>query len=234
MLNENETRLMMLNGCSRYHLSKTPSLILVLWLFAASAEALARSPAEKSATSEEITAFFKGEKTVLTFVGYSGAEYEDQASMLQQAERILGELDPKSTIVNIGATAEGIGEIYEVAKRKGFVMAGILSAQAKQYNVALSPHVDYVFYVEDAKWGRLLHGTTRLSPTSEAIVENSDIVVGIGGGEIARDELIAARRSGKKVRFIPADMNHQKAREGARGKRLREPTDFRGAAQAAF
>ena len=27
--------------------------------------------------------------------------------MLQQAERILGEFDPKSTIVNIGATAEG-------------------------------------------------------------------------------------------------------------------------------
>jgi hypothetical protein len=67
-----------------------------------------------------------------------------------------------------------------------------------------------------------------------AIVENSDIVVGIGGGEIARDELIAARRSGKKVRFIPADINHQKARESARKKGLPEPTEFRGAAQAAF
>ena len=196
MLNENETRLMMLNGCSRYHLSKTPSLILVLWLFAASAEAFGAVAAEKSATSEEIRAFFKGaKKTVLTFMGYSGAGYEDQASMLQQAERILGEFDPKSTIVNIGATAEGIGAIYEVAKRKGFVTAGIVSAQAKQYKVALSPYVDYVFYVEDALWGGLLKGTTRLSPTSEAIVENSDIVVGIGGGEIARDELIAARRS---------------------------------------
>jgi hypothetical protein len=162
-------------------------------------------------------------------VGYSGAGYEDEASMLQQAERILGEFDPKSTIVNIGATAEGIGAIYEVAKRKGFVTAGIVSAQAKQYKVVLSPHVDYVFYVEDATWGGLLKGTMRLSPTSEAIIENSDIMVGIGGGEIARDELIAARGSGKKVRFIPADMNHQKARESARGKGLPEPTDFRGA-----
>ena len=43
---------------------------------------------------------------VLTFVGYYGAGYEDQASMLQQAERIRGEFDPQSTIVNIGATAE--------------------------------------------------------------------------------------------------------------------------------
>jgi hypothetical protein len=99
--------------------------------------------------------------------------------------------------------------------------------------VILSPYVDHVFYVEDATWGGLLKGR-RLSPTSEAIVENSDIIVGIGGGEIARDELIAARRLGKKVRFIPADMDHQKARESARKKGVPEPADFRGAAQAAF
>ena len=66
------------------------------------------------------------------------------------------------------------------------------------------------------------------------MVENSDIVVGIGGGEVARDELIVARRLGKKVRVIPADMNHQKARESARKKGLPEPTDFRGAAHAVF
>jgi hypothetical protein len=74
--------------------------------------------------------------------------------------------------------------------------------------------------------GGLLKVTMRLSPTPEPIIQNSDIVVGIGGGEIARDELIAARRSGKKVRFIPADMNHQKARESALRKGLAEPTDF--------
>jgi hypothetical protein len=119
----------------------------------ASAEAFDAVAAEKSATSEEITGFFKGgKKTVLTFVGYSGAGYEDQASMLEQAERILGEFAPKSTIVNIGATPDGIGAIYDVAKRKGFVTAGIVSAQAKQYKVALSPYIDYVFYAEDATW----------------------------------------------------------------------------------
>jgi hypothetical protein len=119
---------MMLNRCRRHHLSKTPSLNLILWLFGA--DAFSAVAAEKSATSEEITASFKGaKKTVLTFVGYPGAGYEDQASMLQQAERIRGEFDPKSTIVNIGATAEGVGAIYEVAKRKGFVTAGIVSAR---------------------------------------------------------------------------------------------------------
>ena len=77
--------------------------------------------------------------------------------------------------------------------------SGIVSVQAKQCNVALSPYVDYVFYVEDATWGGFLKGTERLSPTSEAMVENRNIVIGIGGGEVSRDELVAARRSGKKV-----------------------------------
>jgi hypothetical protein len=135
--------------------------------------------------------------------------------------------------VNIGGTSEGIGAIYEVARRNGFVTAGIVSTQAQRYRVRLSPYVDYVFYVEDATWGGLLNGT-RLSPTSEAMVENSDIIIGLGGGEIARDELMAARRLGKKVRFIPADMDHQQARESARKKGLPEPADFRGAAHTAF
>jgi hypothetical protein len=189
----------------------------------------------RTATSTEVRTFFQGTgKTVLTFVGYSGAGYENQAAMLGEAERILAEFDPRKTIVNIGATPEGIGAVYELAKRKGFVTTGIVSAVAKEHNVTLSPHVDHVFYVEDATWGGKLKGTDRLSPTSQAMTENSDIVIGIGGGDVARDELLAARRSGKIVRFVPADMNHQKAQEAARRKGLPLPTDFRGAAHAAF
>lgn len=82
--------------------------------------------------------------------------------------------------------------------------------------------------------GGFVKETKDLSPTSKAIVESSDILIGIGGGEVARDELVAAKRLGKKVRFYPADMNHRKARESAKKKKLPEPTDFRGAAGAAF
>jgi hypothetical protein len=82
--------------------------------------------------------------------------------------------------------------------------------------------------------GGFVTGTKELSPRSKAIVANSDIMVGIGGGEVARDELVAARRLGKQVRFIAADMDHQKARESAHKKNLPEPTDFRGAANAVF
>jgi hypothetical protein len=208
---------------------------LLLCVFALNGAAFGQTVTTKSATVEDIRAFFKGkQKTVLTFVGYSGAGYEDEASLRKHAERILGEYDPAKTIVNIGATPEGIGAIYEIAKRKGFLTTGIVSSQARQYNVKLSPYVDHAFYVEDPTWGGFVAGTKELSPTSKAMVENSDVIIGIGGGEVARDEPVSAKRLGKKVRFIPADMNHQKARESARKKKLPEPTDFRGAAHAAF
>jgi hypothetical protein len=209
--------------------------LLSLCFFALNGAAFAQSAKVESGTIAEIKAFFEAtRKTVLTFVGYSGAGYEDPVAMLAEAERILSETDPNKTVVNIGATSDGIGAIYEIAKRKGFVTTGIVSAQARRYNVAISPYVDHVFFVDDATWGGYLKGTDRLSPTSEAIVHNSDIVIGIGGGEVARDELTAARRLGKDVRFFPADMNHQTAREGAMRKGLLPPTDFRGAAHAAF
>jgi len=208
---------------------------LLLWTLAWSPGAFAQAAVVKRATLEDIKAFFKGkQQTVLTFVGYSGAGYEDEASMRKEAERILSEFDPAKTIVNIGATPNGIGAIYEIAKREGFLTTGIVSSQARRYKVKPSPYVDHIFYVEDKTWGGFVSGTKELSPTSKAMVENSDIIVGIGGGEVARDELVAAKSSGKKVHFIPADMNHQKARESARKKKLPEPTDFRGAANAVF
>ena len=187
------------------------------------------------ATPEEIRAFFTGKgMTVLTFLGYSGAEYENKAMMLEQATRILSKFDPKKTIVNIGATPEGIGAVYETAKREGFLTTGIVSTQAKESNATVSPCVDIVFYVRDSTWGGFRPGTEELSPTSTAMVENSDVLVAIGGGEVARDELAVARQAGKRVQFIPADMNHHIAREKALKKEQPAPTDFRGETAALF
>jgi hypothetical protein len=189
----------------------------------------------KEATIDEIRAFFaRQNKDVVTFVGYSGAEYEDRVAMLKMAGSILDEFKPFKTIVNIGATPEGIGAVYELAKRRGFMTTGIVSTQAKKYKAVLSPCVDYVFYVEDNSWGGFVEGDDQLSPTSTAMVESSTVLIGIGGGEVARDELIAAKRKGTEVRFFPADMNHQKAREKAQKKGLPVPTNFAGAAGEAF
>jgi hypothetical protein len=210
-------------------------LPLLTLLFAPDVESCRPPSIAREATPEEVRAFFIGKRMrVLTFLGYSGAEYEDKPLMIEQATQILGEFDPLSTIVNIGATAAGIGAVYEVAKRKGFTTSGIVSTQAKESNVVLSPCVDIVFFVRDATWGGLLSGTQVLSPTSTAMVENSDVVVAIGGAEIARDELVAAKRAGKRVEFFAADMDHQIAREKALIRGEPTPTDFRGAAATVF
>ena len=209
--------------------------ILFLWNFSLSAADCNLDTTIRDATIEEIKAFFASQKKdVATFVGYSGADYEDKDAMLETAKQILDVLDDSKTIVNIDATPEGIGAVYELAKRSGFLTTGILSTQAKGYNAVLSPCVDYVFYVEDATLGGFIEGGEQLSPTSTAKVEISDVLIAIGGGEIGRDELLAAKRLEKEIRFFPADMNHQKAREEAQKKRLPEPTNFGGAAGEMF
>lgn len=86
--------------------------------------------------------------------------------------------------------------------------------------------VDYVFYVKDNRWGGKVPGTNHLSPTSAAIAEISTSFIAVGGGDVDRDEMLAARQAGKPVIFIPADMNHKIAREKAQKKGQAEPTDF--------
>jgi hypothetical protein len=187
------------------------------------------------ATPSDARAFFKGQgKTVLTFLGYSGAGYEDEAALIKHATGILDKYDPAKTIVNIGVTPDGIGRVYELAKQRGFTTSGIVSTQARESNATPSPCVDHVFYVQDPSWGGFVEGSERLSPTSAALVDVSDHLVAIGGGEVARDELVAATRAGKDTKFIPADMNHRIALEKAAKKGQTSPTDFRGAAHAAF
>lgn len=189
----------------------------------------------REAAPAQVQAWFKAQRrSVLTFVGYSGAEYQDRAAMLAAADRVLRAADPKRTLVNIGATADGIGSVYELARQRGFATAGIVSTRARAQNVRLADCVDVVFYVPDDTWGGLLPGTQTLSPTSQAMVAVSHRLVAIGGGEVARDELRAARAAGKPVRFVPADFHHGLARDRAWRRGQEVPTDFRGAAHLEF
>lgn len=188
----------------------------------------------RRASQDEIRDFFAAQgKTVITFLGYSGAGYEDPDAMLRAAKSVLERHDPATSLVNIGVTPDGIGQVYPLAKSMGFTTTGIVSTQAQKYEASVSDSVDFGFYVEDETWGGFLDGSKELSPTSRAMVENSDIVVAIGGGEVARDELTAARGLGKQVSYVAADMNHQIAINKARKKGMPEPTDFRGAAHLA-
>ncbi|MBA2304079.1 MAG: hypothetical protein H0W08_15800 [Acidobacteria bacterium] len=189
----------------------------------------------QAATVQAVRSYFrKRGRTVATFVGYSGAEYEDKVAMLARAATVLDALDPKQTIVNIGATADGIGAVYDIARQKGFETTGIVSTQARDTNATLAPCVGTVFFIRDASWGGVLKGTKKLSPTSMAMVSASDHVIAIGGGEVAQDEFQAARGLGKKTRFFPADMNHAIAISRAARNGQPPPTDFRGALGAAM
>ncbi|HEY6134481.1 MAG TPA: hypothetical protein VIW70_10925 [Rubrivivax sp.] len=208
---------------------------LLLPLCAAAQPACSEAPTVHDATPAQVRSHFKAQKkTVLTFMGYSGAGYEDPAAMLEAAKKVLARHKPSRTVVNIGATAEGIGAVYELAVQRGFATSGIVSTQARDKAVALSPCVQQVFFVADSSWGGLMPGGKGLSPTSAAMVNSSDTVVAIGGGEVTRDEFLAARRAGKKTRFIAADMAHEAATQKAQKNGQPAPSDFRGALAAAL
>ena len=184
---------------------------------------------------EEVKLFFQHQKkTVLTFIGYSGAEYEDPVTMLRLADAVMDEFDPGLTLINIGVTVDGIGAVYEIAKRKGFATTGIVSTQAKKYNARISPCVDHAFFIADETWGGFLPNSNKLAPTSATLIDVTDVFIGIGGGTIGRDEMLAGWTAGKSVRFYPADKNHRKAIEKARKKGLPPPTDFSGAVSELF
>lgn len=112
-------------------------------------------------------------KSVLTFGGYSASGYEDPQAMLVRAERELAARRPADTLVNIGATAVGIGAVYDVAKRLGFTTMGIVSSLAREEKVELSRCVDLVFYVPDSSWGGRLPQGDRLGPSSFRVEPNS-------------------------------------------------------------
>jgi nicotinate (nicotinamide) nucleotide adenylyltransferase len=186
------------------------------------------------ATQKQVKSFFNATgKKVVTFVGYSGAGYQDPAKMLEQARNILGKLDPATVIINIGGTPEGIGEVYRLAKEMGFETTGVVSSLAKKYG-GLSPYVDHPFYIKDPTWGGLVEGKNYLSPTSKVMINNSDLVVGIGGGAIGGDELAMAKKLGKDVVFYPAELNYETAIKKAEKAGLKAPTTFKGEAHSAL
>ncbi len=188
----------------------------------------------------DVRAWFQARKAkVVTFFGYSGLGYENEPAMLERARATLARFDPATTIVNAGATVAGIGAVYRVAKDLGFATTGIVSSEARRAHAVLSPCVDVVFFVTDSAWGGFTdEARTQLSPTSQAMVENSDVLVAIGGGDVAHDELSAAlsrgKASGRDVLYFAAEMNHANARARATQRGQPPPTTFDGPVAALF
>jgi hypothetical protein len=185
-------------------------------------------------TPGEAFAFFKSRgKTVVTFLGYS-VDYENEKAMLKIAENVLVGYSPETSLINIGATNGGAGAIYPLAKAMRFTTTGIVSSLAIQYLDDISTAVDHVCFVMDSQWGGKLPNSNNLSPTSQAMVACSDIFVGIGGGEISRDEMIAGREQGIPVHFYPAEISHEYGIYRAQKMNLPSPDSFWGAAHEVF
>jgi hypothetical protein len=166
-------------------------------------------------------------RSVVTFLGFSGSGYEDPLAVERVIAKVLDGLSPASVVICAGATPVGIVVVYPLAKKRGFTTIGIVSANAEKEGIPFSRDVDTVFVIADDTWGGV-GADGRLSPTSAAIVGSADEMIAIGGGDIAKDEAVAVKAMGKRVRYFAADMNHAAAIKKAREKRQPEPDDFRG------
>jgi len=186
-------------------------------------------------TAEDAVSFIKSRgKMVLTFFGYSGMGYEDEEAMLNNAREILLHYLPEKTLINIGATSVGCGAVYPLAKSMGFETSGIVTTAALKYPDNISTSVDHICFVKDKQYGGKIQGTDELSPTSRAMVECSDMLVSIGGGDISRDELLAGKKLGKPIQFFPADMNHERSIRFAKRRGLPPPESFVGSVHELF
>jgi hypothetical protein len=198
---------------------------------------IAPAPRETSIRSVDAAAALAeiraAHRRVVTFVGFSGAGYEDADALARIVAHTLSSYDPRSVTICIGATTEGIGAAYPIARQRGFRTLGIVSSRAQEDGVTLSSDVDIIYVIPDTSWGGNLPDG-RLSPVSAAMVEAADEIIAIGGGDIARDEAAGAIAAGKPVRYIAADMNHAAAIEHARRAHQPEPRDFRGTLQTLF
>src|SRR5258706_3926951 len=163
-------------------------------------------------TAEAVIAFFlRQRKTVLTFYGYSGMGYEDEKAMFEIARKVLSRYSSETTLVNIGVTSVGIGAVYPLAKSMGFTTTGIVTSLALDHPEGISDAVDHICFVADKQWGGNLPDSDQLSPTSKAMAECSDILVGIGGGGVSPAEMLAGKAQGQTVYYYHAGMKHTRA-----------------------
>jgi len=185
-------------------------------------------------TPEEAISFMRKQgKIILTFFGYS-VSYNDQEAMLKIVRNVLAQYSPEKTLVNIGATKGGLGAAYPLIKSLGFVTTGIVSTESLNYPDEISEAVDHICFIKDKQWGGKLPNSETLSPTSEAMVKCSDILVAIGGNDVSRDELMEGRKQGRPIQYFPAEMDHDAAIRRAKRLGLPAPKSFMGSVHEVF
>lgn len=185
---------------------------------------------EPLAAAEVIRQIKELGKRVVSLFGYSYLEYETPGAVLAQIEERLRTFDPATTAITIGATSEGIGAAYRVAKKLGFTTLGVVSTLALNYSGHFADDVDRIFVVNDDKWGGYVPGTDKPVATTEAFLSASDEIHAFGGGDITATTLKEARKRGIPFSYTPADMNHAKADQDRAAGRAYDATGYKGSA----
>jgi hypothetical protein len=194
-------------------------------------EAFSAQEATDPMKADEIIALIKGlNKKVYTLFGYSALGYEDENKLKETVRRDLEPLSREEYVINIGATEEGIGKMYEIAKEMGFKTIGVVSTQALSYSGRFSESVDSIYIVNDDYWGGYVPGTTKLAETTKAYLGVSDFISAYGGGINTVVTLKFAKELGIPTKFEEFDMNHALADKAFKEKLA----DYRGAASASL
>lgn len=181
--------------------------------------------------ADEIIELIKGlNKKVYTLFGYSALGYEDDFLLEKTVRSDLENLSRDEYVINIGATEEGIGRMYSVAKELGFKTIGVVSTQALSYSGRFSDYVDSIYIVNDDYWGGLIPGTGKLSETTKAFLGISTFISAYGGGKNTAITLQFAKELGINFTLKEFDMNHELADKVSGGK----ITDYRGEAYASM
>lgn len=192
-----------------------------------------------SARDEIVQAVRRKSKYVLYLAGYAELGYEQREHTEDAVAHLLLDFSPADTLVLSGTLLrtggqEGIACAYRIARAQGFETAGLHSSIAMRFHAThrVSPLCQSSFFVRDRRWGGLTDDG-RYSPTLTLLLDLSHEMVAVGGGWHTADELTAFARERKRIRYVPAEMNHHAVHEWCA--RAGIPTlDYRGAALDAW
>lgn len=129
-------------------------------------------------------------KRVIVFGGFSGLGYEDEDALkMRIKDRIeldINKYGKENVAVVAGATSDGIGVCYEIAKSLGVSTYGIVSEAGKKYGS--DKYCDKTVFIEDPNntWQVL---DSNGSSYMVDIAKNNGTLVYFGGGDVAVSEI---------------------------------------------
>ncbi|QHE91835.1 hypothetical protein PI93_019550 [Pandoraea fibrosis] len=170
-------------------------------------------------------------KHVMVFSGYSGLGYKDPAKLHDQIQKELKRaIDIHGiarTCVAAGATSDGIGVVYDEAKRLSpdIVTIGVVSEQARGDD-SLSSNCDHVIYVDDPEgtW-KVLDENGRsymayLARNNESHSKTGEFLA-FGGGAVTLSEVLEVRELNQNwsifTDFDPDPIEAEKKKEKSPG-----------------